>query len=319
MILLLFFSIIITSQGCVNYDAFRDNSDDPSADYYTSHLLPYVIIRPANGSTDVDTGTDIVLTFSEKMRTTESWSVDVNGTIYDSSSPEISWTGSVLTINPASDFLNGETISINLSGFRTVFGGVPVTSYESYDFKTWSILPVSDTGLTDHYTSTFGEDSDYVDTPIAMSFTGPTQHETYSSDYTTKDNVTGLIWKTCPEGQTGPDCSGNPSLYSWGWWGAHKQCFLLNLQNNGAGYAGRTDWRLPSVFELTTLFDYSTLHRFIDETYFPGTTMEFMTSSFHSFMHEIRSDYYFSYRVNFYSGQVLIDWWDGYVRCVSGP
>lgn len=41
------------------------------------------------------------------------------------------------------------------------------------------------------------QDADFANTPNARSFTGPTAS---GSDYTTKDNVTGLVWKSCSEG-----------------------------------------------------------------------------------------------------------------------
>jgi hypothetical protein len=93
---------------------------------------------------------------------------------------------------------------------------------------------------------------------ITRTYTGPTQHGTYPNDYTTTDEATGIIWKSCSQGQTGANCSGVALPYDWttaqtGVGG----CNELNTMNTGSGYAGRTDWRLPSVVELRTILDFS--------------------------------------------------------------
>ncbi len=100
-----------------------------------------------------------------------------------------------------------------------------------------------------------GDDGDF-EMGVIRSYSGPTQHSTFTSDYTTTDNSTGLIWKTCSEGKSGPTCgtgscnSGNlSSVTSW--------CDALNSANSGSGYAGITTWRLPSIQELDTLIDAS--------------------------------------------------------------
>ncbi|EHQ06782.1 DUF1566 domain-containing protein [Leptonema illini] len=113
-----------------------------------------------------------------------------------------------------------------------------------------------------------GQDGAY--TGITRSFTGPTQHSTFTSDYTTTDNVTGLVWKTCVQGQAGAGCSGGTTT-TMIWPAAVQSCAVLNHGNSGSGYAGRQDWRLASLEELMTIHDFSIFSPALSTTQFPGT------------------------------------------------
>ncbi|MFO1471863.1 MAG: DUF1566 domain-containing protein [Turneriella sp.] len=72
------------------------------------------------------------------------------------------------------------------------------------------------------------------------------------------DAVTTLIWKTCSQGQTyqntGDKCYNSGNDYTWG--EAVNACAAMNTADNGQGYGGRKDWRLPTVQELEGLVDY---------------------------------------------------------------
>ncbi|MFO1480759.1 MAG: DUF1566 domain-containing protein [Turneriella sp.] len=72
------------------------------------------------------------------------------------------------------------------------------------------------------------------------------------------DSVTTLVWKTCSQGQyyytASNQCMTDGTDFSWG--DAVNSCASLNAMNNGQGYGGRRDWRLPTVYELETLVDY---------------------------------------------------------------
>lgn len=92
---------------------------------------------------------------------------------------------------------------------------------------------------------------------LTRSFTGPTQHATYTSDYTTTDITTGLVWKSCTEGLTGSACGGG-ALATATWVNATTTtCQVLNTLNAGSGYAGHNNWRLPKIEELGTLVDFA--------------------------------------------------------------
>ncbi|MFZ5629464.1 MAG: DUF1566 domain-containing protein [Spirochaetota bacterium] len=87
------------------------------------------------------------------------------------------------------------------------------------------------------------------------------------------DSVTTLVWKTCSQGQyyfTASDqCMNSGSDFSWG--DAVNSCASLNTMNNGQGYGGRRDWRLPTVYELETLVDYGARITFSGSSPEPGT------------------------------------------------
>ncbi len=123
-----------------------------------------------------------------------------------------------------------------------------------------------------------GQDGDFADTPNARSYAGPTQHATYTTDYTTKDNTTGLVWKTCSEGLSGAACAtGTASTMTWN--NAVNQCAALNTANSGAGYAGIKTWRLPTSAEVETITDRSKYTPAIDTSFFPATVALFYWSS----------------------------------------
>jgi hypothetical protein len=130
--------------------------------------------------------------------------------------------------------------------------------------------PPLKTGQTTVYAT--GDDGTHQ-TGVTRSYTGPTQHSTYTSDYTTTDNATGLVWKTCPQGLSGSNC-GTGSAVQMNWTDAQSGvngCNALNSANSGNGYAGIKTWRLPTRQELEILPDYSTSSPAINTTAFPAT------------------------------------------------
>lgn len=70
-----------------------------------------------------------------------------------------------------------------------------------------------------------------------------------NGDGTVTDTQTGLMWKQCSEGQAGNNCSGEATKYTW-------NDAMLRF-NNGVGFAGYSDWRMPTFDELVTLIHCS--------------------------------------------------------------
>lgn len=146
---------------------------------------------------------------------------------------------------------------------------------------------LSDTGQTDDYTATFGEDSDYTINPPLY---------TPNDDGTVTDNVTGLMWQQQDDDTT----------RTWG--EATTYCTDLTL-------TGYTDWRLPNNNELATIIDYGADNPPIDITAFPGTnTSEYWSSATsalspsHAWYGEfIRGEFSIEIKTESY-----------YVRCVRG-
>lgn len=147
-----------------------------------------------------------------------------------------------------------------------------------------TLFPFADTGQTQCYDATAAQtcatvtathprqDAEIADVPAARSFTGPTQHPVYTNDYTTTDNVTGLVWKTCSEGLSDASCAtGTITTTTWNAAASLPACDALNSANSGSGYAGLKTWRMPNVEELQTLANYSSAVTAIDAAYFPGT------------------------------------------------
>ena len=154
---------------------------------------------------------------------------------------------------------------------------------------------------------------------VSKSYDGPTQHATYTGDYTTKGNATGLIWKTCSQGLTGATCTtGTAKTLVWA--NANDDptdgCTALNSENGGDGYAGINSWRLPNIDELITLVDYGSSGPAINTTAFPGTdTNDYWSSTTRA------TDDLTALKVNFLAGTVgnAIKTSQLYnVRCVSG-
>ncbi|NTV13167.1 MAG: DUF1566 domain-containing protein [Desulfobulbaceae bacterium] len=101
---------------------------------------------------------------------------------------------------------------------------------------------VPDTGQTGDYTATFGEDADFAVNPHSYVDLG---------DGTVLDNITGLTWQ-----QQDDD---TPRSHA----AAASYCRTLTT-------GGSSDWRLPSLIELTMLVDRGAHDPAIDATAFPG-------------------------------------------------
>ncbi len=123
--------------------------------------------------------------------------------------------------------------------------------------------PIPDTGQTQSYTDTFGEDSDYTINPPSytkLDAQGNALPDSSASWSMVKDNVTGLIW----EGKTNDgSIHDRDNMYNW----TDAQCvFIANL--NATNYGGFSDWRLPTFKELSAIVNSGTYHPCINTAFF---------------------------------------------------
>ena len=93
--------------------------------------------------------------------------------------------------------------------------------------------------------------------------TTPSSRFLVHGDATVTDIATGLMWALCPEGLSGAGCaSGNAATFTW-------EGALIQAQDSGL--AGYTDWRLPNVRELSSLFEEQCYNPAINLAVFPNT------------------------------------------------
>ncbi len=134
---------------------------------------------------------------------------------------------------------------------RLLFGIIIINStlfFGQSVSKTIQLLP--DTGETQSYTTTFGEDHDYL---INMpSFTN-------NNNGTITDNVTGLMWQ---------QVDGGEMTYE----SATTYCNSLTL----GGFSG---WRLPTPIEAYSILNYQNSNPAINTTYFTLTAAEYWWTS----------------------------------------
>ncbi|MFT2110872.1 DUF1566 domain-containing protein [Marinomonas sp. 2405UD68-3] len=99
---------------------------------------------------------------------------------------------------------------------------------------------------------------------------------TINGDETVTDLKTGLMWKQCAEGLSGSDCeTGSVSSAFW-------DVFLRSVitLNEGDGFAGHTDWRMPNVKELRSIVEEQCYRPAVNLEVFPNTPIvSFFTST----------------------------------------
>jgi hypothetical protein len=117
---------------------------------------------------------------------------------------------------------------------------------DNSDTTPRSDILIPDTGQTISYTSTPGEDADFVINPPSFTDNG---------DGTVTDNITGLMWQKTDGGEMTFE---KASTY----------CDELDL-------GGHTDWRLPACNELFSINSFDRLNPALNTSYFTKTTAEY--------------------------------------------
>jgi len=188
--------------------------------------------------------------------------------------------------------------------FITIFTLLPILP------STTLAGPIPDTGQTQSYTDTFGEDSDYTINP--QSYTklddqGKELSYTATSWAMVRDNVTGLIWEVKTDDGTIHD---RDDTYNW--YDA-QDVFIQAL--NDVNFGGFSDWRLPTVKELLFIVNSGRYSPAITIDYFPNTQSSYYWSST-----SYASYHGYAWRVHFPCGNVNGDYKSTtyYVRAVRG-
>lgn len=118
--------------------------------------------------------------------------------------------------------------------------------------------------------------------------TTPTSAFTDNNDGTVSHKISGLTWKRCAEGQswTGTTCTGTAATYAW------EDAKALT-----SSFAGKSDWRLPTMAELVTLVEGDNSNPAINTGMFPNTpASDFWSSSL------VAEGQGYAWRVGFYFG-----------------
>lgn len=105
--------------------------------------------------------------------------------------------------------------------------------------------------------------------------TTPTSQFVNNGDGTITDTLTKLTWKQCSEGQSGGKCeTGSATTLTWA--EARKTAA-------DSTFAGKKDWRLPTIKELATIVEYQCTMPAINMTVFPAIpTMNYWSSSLYA-------------------------------------
>ncbi|GBF51653.1 hypothetical protein LPTSP4_31910 [Leptospira ryugenii] len=172
--------------------------------------------------------------------------------------------------------LTSDTSSVDFSNPIMIRTSSENGSFKIYKITVNPIFPLTDTGQIGCWDAGgnpqtcvgSGNDGEFTNTPNGRAFSGPKASNEYPNDYTTRNKVSGLLWKTCTEGKSGSTCSGGTATTQF-WTSSSNLCSSLNSLNNGAGFAGKKNWRLPTILELASLNNYQNTSPTIDNNFFP--------------------------------------------------
>lgn len=114
---------------------------------------PKASFVPANNATGIGINNPIVITFTEAMKPGNAWSVSVNGAVYTSVSPAISWSNNYtkLSILPNGGLPPLATVPVTLNGFNAAFDNAPLSGGMQITFVTDYAKEVIGTNINAYY------------------------------------------------------------------------------------------------------------------------------------------------------------------------
>ncbi len=130
-------------------------------------------------------------------------------------------------------------------------------------------LRLPDTGQTQSYTETFGEDADYTIKPpayVKLDASGNELPASANEWAMVRDRVSGLVWEV----KTNDDTI---HQYSDRYYLAEARDYFIGTLNKTT-FGGYTDWRLPEIMELYSIVHGGYTYTAIDPTYFPNVFYE---------------------------------------------
>ena len=168
---------------------------------------------------------------------------------------------------------------------QIIYSPVPDTGQEiCYDINKRIDCPVEGENFS-------GQDANYNINPMSYIKLGNNGVElpyTATSWLMVKDKITGLIWEVKTDDDSvhdkdnkyewydsNPDTNGGYSGYTRNY--DNTEEFIKTLNSNE--YGGYSDWRMPTMTELTSIVNYNTYYPAIVDSFFPNISSDFYWSS----------------------------------------
>lgn len=121
-----------------------------------------------------------------------------------------------------------------------------------------------------------------------------------NNDGTVLHKPTGLVWMRCAMGQNwnSGTCTGSAGTYTW-----QQAPQAAKTLNDGAGFAGKTDWRLPNVKELLSIVERRCYNPAINtDIFFNAPASDFWSASAYAYGSGLawHIDFYFGNAYGYY-------------------